>query len=268
MYMSITSNDIATQSFNIERRGYDVDEVDVFLERVASEIDSMNKEIETLKKQLAEARAAAEKATAQPTVTMKPAVQAPKSAAKPAAMSETEKDKRIAELEARLSEKTTESSAIAAALITAQKTGDEVISKAKAEAELTRQNAEDEARRILDKANAEKGKVVEHINELNESRAAIREQYQDMLKEFIGTCTMRLTEIGGEATTGISLDSVEAESAAQSAARWDASSAAATYTTPVAEPTASPAAFRPSAAAKDLSGYGDADDAFAFDEID
>ncbi len=268
--MSITSNDIATQSFNIERRGYDVDEVDVFLERVASEIDSMNKEIETLKRQLTEARAAAEKATAQATVAMKPAVQA-KPAAKPAApapISESEKDKRIAELEARLSEKTTDSSAIAAALITAQKTGDEVISKAKAEAEVTRQNAEDEARRILDKANAEKGKVVEHINELNESRAAIREQYQEMLKDFIGTCTMRLTEIGGEATTGIPVDSVAAESVAQSAAKWDASSAAATYTTPVAEPTASPAAFRPSAAAKDLSGYGDADDGFAFDEID
>ncbi|MDO5335240.1 MAG: DivIVA domain-containing protein [Coriobacteriia bacterium] len=260
--MAITSNDIATQSFNIERRGYDVDEVDVFLEKVAAEIDSMNQEISQLKSQLAEAKAAAERATAQPTVAMKP------NAAKPAVVTESEKDKRIAELEAKLSEQTLDQSAISAALITAQKTGDEVISKAKAEAEVTRQNAEDEARRILDKANAEKGKVVEHINELNESRAAIREQYQEMLKDFIGTCTMRLTEIGGEATSGISVDAIATESAAQSAAKWDASSAAATYTTPVAEPAATPAAFRPSAAAKDLSGYGDADDTFAFDEID
>lgn len=260
--MAITSNDIATQSFNIERRGYDVDEVDVFLEKVAAEIDSMNQEISQLKSQLAEAKAAAERATAQPTVAMK------SNAVKPTVATESEKDKRIAELEAKLSEQTLDQSAISAALITAQKTGDEVISKAKAEAEVTRQNAEDEARRILDKANAEKGKVVEHINELNESRAAIREQYQEMLKDFIGTCTMRLTEIGGEATSGISVDAIATESAAQSVAKWDASSAAATYTTPVAEPAATPAAFRPSAAAKDLSGYGDADDTFAFDEID
>lgn len=259
--MAITSNDIATQSFNIERRGYDVDEVDVFLEKVASEIDAMNQEISQLQAQLAEAQAAAERVPAQPTVAMRPNPTKP-------SVSESEKDKRIAELEAQLSEKSLDQSAISAALITAQKTGDEVISKAKAEAEVTRQNAEDEARRILDKANAEKSKVIEHINELNESRAAIREQYQDMLKDFIGTCNMRLTEIGGEATSGISVEAIETESAAQSAAKWDASSAAATYTTPVAEPAASPAAFRPSAAAKDLSGYGDADDTFAFDEID
>ena len=43
--MAITSADIQNQSFKIERRGYDVDEVDVFLERVASEIDDLNDEI-------------------------------------------------------------------------------------------------------------------------------------------------------------------------------------------------------------------------------
>ena len=41
--MAITSSDIQNQSFKIERRGYDVDEVDVFLERVASEIDDLNR---------------------------------------------------------------------------------------------------------------------------------------------------------------------------------------------------------------------------------
>ena len=44
--MAITSSDIQNQSFKIERRGYDVDEVDVFLERVASEIDDLNDELE------------------------------------------------------------------------------------------------------------------------------------------------------------------------------------------------------------------------------
>lgn len=41
--MAITSDDINNQRFSIAKRGgYDVDEVDVFLERVADEIDAMN----------------------------------------------------------------------------------------------------------------------------------------------------------------------------------------------------------------------------------
>lgn len=41
--MTITSTDINNQRFSIDRKGYDVDEVDVFLERVAEEIDEMNR---------------------------------------------------------------------------------------------------------------------------------------------------------------------------------------------------------------------------------
>ena len=37
--MAITASDIHNQSFSIDRKGYDVDEVDVFLEHVADEID-------------------------------------------------------------------------------------------------------------------------------------------------------------------------------------------------------------------------------------
>ena len=56
--MAITSSDIQNQSFKIERRGYDVDEVDVFLERVASEIDDLNDEIARLRVQVKEAASA------------------------------------------------------------------------------------------------------------------------------------------------------------------------------------------------------------------
>ena len=56
--MAITSSDIQNQSFKIERRGYDVDEVDVFLERVASEIDELNDEIARLRVQVKEAASA------------------------------------------------------------------------------------------------------------------------------------------------------------------------------------------------------------------
>ena len=39
--MAITSEDIHNQSFTVDRKGYDVDEVDVFLEHVAAEIDGL-----------------------------------------------------------------------------------------------------------------------------------------------------------------------------------------------------------------------------------
>ena len=48
--MAITSSDIQNQSFSIDRKGYDVDEVDVFLEHIASEIDEMNSTIAELEK--------------------------------------------------------------------------------------------------------------------------------------------------------------------------------------------------------------------------
>ena len=54
--MAITAEDIHNQSFSIDRKGYDVDEVDVFLERVADEVDAMNKQIADLQNQVDDAR--------------------------------------------------------------------------------------------------------------------------------------------------------------------------------------------------------------------
>ncbi len=258
--MAITAEDIQNQTFSIDRRGYNVDEMDVFLERVAQEVDALNNEIASLRQQLAE-------------MSSSPAVQA-----EPTIMQNADlaaKDARIAELERRLEEKSSDDSVIAQALIVAQRTADEIISKSKAEAEQTRRNAEEEARRILDKAGAEKQRVVEHINDLNESREQIRIQYQDLLKEFITVATQRLTEIGGDITEGFSMPELSDDSADQyvdssaNSVKWEPATATATYTTPTVNPVVSaPAAPKPSASSKDLSGYGAADDSFSFDEID
>lgn len=273
--MAITSADIQNQSFKIERRGYDVDEVDVFLERVASEIDDLNDKIAHLRAQASEASAARTEIISQPEVDMVSRDEL------------AEKDAKIAELEARLRERKSDDSAIAQALIVAQRTADEIISKAKGEAEQTRINAEEEGKRILDKANAEKKRVIDHINELSASREQVREQYQDMLKEFIGSATQRLSEIGGEVTAGIELPaellempksedsaskasvSTSSTTSASTSSKWEPGSPVATYTTPTVTPVVSaPATPKPSAASKDFSGYGDADDSFSFDDVD
>lgn len=283
--MAITSSDIQNQSFKIERRGYDVDEVDVFLERVASEIDDLNDEIARLRVQVKEAASASRTEV----ISERPAA-ASDEEAKPAGIDDpalvAEKDAMIAELEAKLRDRKSDDTAIAQALIVAQRTADEIVSKAKADAGQTRQNAEDEGRRILEKANVEKQKVIDHINELSSSREKVREQYQDMLKEFIGSATQRLAEIGGEVTAGIDIPAEllemttfdatssagtqqKAEAEKPAAATWEPSPAVATYTTPTVTPGASaPATPKPSTASKDFSGYGDADDTFSFDDMD
>ena len=58
--MAITSAEIHNQSFSIDRKGYDVDEVDVFLEHVADEIDNLNNQIADLQDQLNDSRFAKE----------------------------------------------------------------------------------------------------------------------------------------------------------------------------------------------------------------
>lgn len=254
--MAITSEDIQQQSFKIERRGYDVDEVDVFLEHVSDEVDVMNNEIARLQAQLAEAEST-------PAASAAPEVSAGDDA------SESEKDARIAELESQLTERKSEDNAIAQALIIAQRTADEIVSKARTDGENIRRNAEEEAQRILDKAGAEKQRIIEQISELTVSREKVREQYQDMLKEFIAASTKRLTEIGGDNTSDIVIPDELKDSAEPKVTKWNPSPSTATYTTPTVNPAvASPTPPKPSQSSKDLSGYGDADDSFTFDEID
>lgn len=260
--MAITSEDIQQQSFKIERRGYDVDEVDVFLEHVSDEIDALNDEIAHLRAQLAEAKSAPASANQQQ--------QAAPSSEDSAALAE--KDARIAELESQLGERKSEDNAIAQALIIAQRTADEIVSKAKTDGENIRRNAEEEGQRILDKADGEKQRIIEQISELTVSREKVREQYQEMLKDFIAASTKRLSEIGGDNTSDIVIPEGLIDEDAQAepvAKKWPPSPSTATYTTPTVNPVvASPAPPKPSQSSKDLSGYGDADDSFTFDEID
>ena len=163
--MAITSADIQNQSFKIERRGYDVDEVDVFLERVASEIDDLNDEIAHLRAQASEASAARTEIISQPEVDMVSRDEL------------AEKDAKIAELEARLRERKSDDSAIAQALIVAQRTADEIISKAKGEAEQTRINAEEEGkpRGLAEDATDEEKKA---------AKAAVKESQKEFTKKL------------------------------------------------------------------------------------
>lgn len=282
--MAITSGDIHNQSFSIDRKGYNVDEVDVFLEHVANEIDLLNEQIDQMGRQVNDLNRALqqrdEELAAAQSAASAPAP-AQESAPLPADATPDEKDERIAELERKLAERKLDDSAIAKALITAQRSGEEVIAKAKADAEGMRQDAEEEARRILAKANGEKQRILESIETLQKDREDVRGEYQTMLRGFIASATKTLSEIGGEAVSrSYYAQAADASDApeeatgrvmprAQAPVRREVSTAVATYTTPqVSNAVVAPATPRPSKVEKDFSGYGDADDNFEFEDVE
>ena len=186
--MAITSAEIHNQSFSIDRKGYDVDEVDVFLEHVADEIDGMNAQIAQLENQLDDRKFEGFDTPAR--------VEAPVVVTDDAALAE--KDARIADLERQLEAKKADDNAIAQALIIAQRSADEIIANANAQAAATIKDAEDEGTRIVDKAEAERQKVLDAIKKLEDDREDVREDYRDLLTDFIGDATRKLAEIGGE----------------------------------------------------------------------
>lgn len=276
--MAITASDIHNQSFSIDRKGYDVDEVDVFLEHVADEIDILNDTIAQLQAQLEEDRFSGFDAPAASTVAITETVAASVDTAEYDAQL-AQKDAIIADLERQLNDKRADDYAIAQALIIAQRSADEILAKANANATETIQDARDEAQRIIDRANTDRQDVIDAIRKLQDDREDAREEYADLLKDIISDASRKLADIGAN---------VPAAAAAAGDGEYDVAAgltgnfeideyvAPSSYVTPAA-PAAAPAASAGIAVAaatpvasayeKDLSGFGDADD-FEFEEID
>lgn len=276
--MAITASDIHNQSFSIDRKGYDVDEVDVFLEHVADEIDILNDTIAQLQAQLEEDRFSGFDAPAASTVAITETMAASVDTAEYDAQL-AQKDAIIADLERQLNDKRADDNAIAQALIIAQRSADEILAKANANATETIQDARDEAQRIIDRANTDRQDVIDAIRKLQDDREDAREEYADLLKDIISDASRKLADIGAN---------VPAAAAAAGDGEYDVAAgltgnfeideyvAPSSYVTPAA-PAAAPAASAGIAVAaatpvasayeKDLSGFGDADD-FEFEEID
>lgn len=269
--MAITSAEIHNQSFSIDRKGYDVDEVDVFLEHVADEIDGLTNQLAGLENQYDDGKFDGYDTS----------VGGESSGANNAVLAE--KDARIADLERQLEAKKADDNAIAQALIIAQRSADEIILNANAQAAGTIKDADDESDRILDKAAAEKQKVLDAIKKLEDDREDARDEYKDLLTDFIGDATRKLADIGEKIAVSPAITSPRAHarvstiSDSTSTGRVSAPvqapinrESSATYSTPVVGMGAvvAPATPKPSGVEKDLSGFGDADDAFEFEELD
>lgn len=185
--MGITAADIENQNFAISKKGYDVDEVDVFLEHVAHEIDLLNQEIKNLKNNNSETNLE-ETATATTVDSADLGEDATKIIA--------EKDKQIKDLESKLENKTKEDSAISQALIVAQRSADEIIANANVKAETTIADAHDEADRIINRAESEKESIMAAISKLEEDKEETRNGFATMLRDFIEESNTKLNNLG------------------------------------------------------------------------
>lgn len=276
--MAITADDIHKTSFSIDRKGYDVDEVDVFLEHVADEVDAMNNQIAALESQLDDSRFGGFDVPAhmdQPV--QEQANDSAELEDKTARIAELEG--KVEELERQLEAKKADDNAIAQALIIAQRSADEIMANAKERSASIIQDAKDEAQRILDRVEGEKQEVLDDIKKLEDDREDVREEYQELLKDFIGDATRKLAEIGGDASLAhasaharpqvVSDDASDATGKVFPVQTQFLSDDTSSYTTPqVTGPVVVPATPVPSSVEKDLSGFGDADDDFEFEEID
>lgn len=293
--MAITSSEIHNQSFSIDRKGYDVDEVDVFLEHVADEIDGLNERIADLEEQLEQKKRDASRFDGFDTPAKIVEPEAEETGADHAAEL-AEKDEllamrnsriadleaKIADLEAELADSKADGNAIAQALIIAQRSADEITASAKERASRIVKDAEDEADRILDDADDRAQQVFDEIKALEEDREKSRADYQDMLKDFIGDATRKLADIGeippsrvpsaGHAREAASVEDVRADrysSMGQTPVRQQETLLSSAYATPQAnDVVVAAAAPKPMPVEKDLSGFGDADDAFEFDDVE
>ena len=252
--MAITASDIHNQSFSIDRKGYDVDEVDVFLEHVADEIDILNDTIAHLQDQLEADRFSGFDAPAASTVAITEVAAATVDTSEYDAQL-AQKDAIIADLERQLSDKRADDNAIA---------------QANANATETIQDARDEAQRIIDRANTDRQDVIDAIRKLQDDREDAREEYADLLKDIISDASRKLADIGANVPAAATALDGEYDVVPGLTGNFEIDEyvAPSAYVTPQA-PAAVVAAATPVASPyeKDLSGFGDADD-FEFEEID
>ena len=150
-----------------KKHGYSTEEVDAFLDQLASEVDSMLQEIADLKgrlnyseQQLAAAQAQVASREEHPVVAPAPAPVASES---------------LAASERQISQ----------VLIVAQQSADKLLADARDNADRIRNEADAKAREVIRQALAEKQNELDEIDRLKASREEFRGEYKKLLQHFM-----------------------------------------------------------------------------------
>lgn len=189
--MAITMQDIQDEGFEHALRGYDVGQVDVFLERVANEVDAMNKQIADLESQLKEAKD-----------------ELAKTRGELAEANAEEAEAKIEPMQERLEEKKSLDNAIAEAFIAAQRSAAQIKEDARIEGDRIYRESEAKAREFIRESLAKKAAIDNEIKALSEYSQKFREQYLDMLERFTAHAKEEFSNLANQ---GVTDEAVEAE---------------------------------------------------------
>ena len=213
--MAITKEDIQNEGFEHSMRGYNVEQVDVFLERVAKEVDVMNTRIGELEIQLASTKdelsnaqeqlsarenlspEELEQSKAREKQTREELEQAQAKLADAVVRAETAEnlmrdaeirakaaEEQIAPLQEQLAEKNKLDSAIAEAFISAQRSAEQIKEEARAEGDRIYRESEAKAREFIRESLAKKAAVNNEIESLQTSMTKFKTEYLGMLARF------------------------------------------------------------------------------------
>lgn len=213
--MAITKEDIQNEKFEHALRGYDVRQVDLFLERIANEVDVMNTRIGELEIQLSNTKE--DLLNAQEKLVLSAAnspeelelanerekqvrtelEQAQSKIAEAIARAEKAEgsmrdaevrakaaEEQIAPLQEQLAEKNKLDSAIAEAFISAQRSAEQIKEEARAEGDRIYRESEAKAREFIRESLAKKASVNNEIEALQTSMTKFKAEYLEMLARF------------------------------------------------------------------------------------
>ena len=168
--MAITPADIEQQTFSPSKHGYDTEEVDAFLEQLATEVDAMFKKMADLKGRLTSTEQQLSAAQAQ-IASLEERGAATVAAPAPAA--------------APVDTISASESQISRVLIVAQQSADKLVAEARDNAEKIRNDADAKAREVIRQALAEKQNELDEIDRLKASREEFRAEYKKLLQHFM-----------------------------------------------------------------------------------